>query len=334
MRNDPGAEELAIAVRTLEQMEGREVDRRVLRTLRRTDEPATRVQLIHLLSRRNATEATNELLQQAAGPDPGVSIAAFQALKSLAGFEALPRLIELTKKCRDESTRDTAVNAVLGACKNSEDVDRSGALILRELKKSTVTVEKECWIRVLAGLGYAKALPTLTATLQDTDPELVQSTISHLSRWPDPAPTEALFNVLEGGADPSLRRRALTAILQLATAAADQDQARAEQLMVWFRRANKAVASVPEKRWLLSGLGRVKHTDSVRLAASYLDDSDVKVEAVHAILSAAEPLVKGPDAPTVEAVLTKISGIEDQRLLDRIARLRRDIKATEAGGNK
>ena len=332
--NDPGVEELSIAVSTLERMEGREVDALVLRALRRADEPATRVRLIHLLSRRNVTEATNELLQQAAGPDPDVSIAAFQALKSLAGFEALPSLIELTKKCRDASVRDTAVNAVLGACKNSEDVDRSGALILRKLKKSTVTVEKECWIRVLAGLGYARALPTLTATLQDTDPELVQSTISHLSRWPDPAPMEVLFNVLEGNADPSLRRRALTAILQLATAAADQDLATAEQLMAWFRRANKAVASVPEKRSLISGLGRVKHIDSVRLSASYLNDSDVQVEAVHAILSAAEPLVKGPDAQAIEAVLTKISGIEDQRVLDRIARLRRDIKATAGGGNK
>ena len=73
---------------------------------------------------------------------------------------------------------------------------------------------------------------------------------------------------------------------------------------------------------------------SVRLSASYLSDGDVKVEAVHAILNAAEPLAKGPDAQAVDAVLKRISGIENQRLLDRIASLRREIKATAGERNR
>ena len=50
--------------------------------------------MIRLLSKRKVTRATNELLQQAADTDPRVSIAAFQALKSLADFDDLPDLIE------------------------------------------------------------------------------------------------------------------------------------------------------------------------------------------------------------------------------------------------
>jgi hypothetical protein len=268
------------------------------------------------------------LLEQAESSDLNVSIAAFQALKSLAGFDDLPRLIALTRKCRDDSVRDAAVNAVYGACKNSERADQAGALVLKELKASTVTIEKESWIRVLALLGYAKALPAVTATLEAPDQKLVQSTISHLSRWPDPTPIDALFNVVEGSSNPSLRRQALMAVLQLATTAADRSTATDEELIVWFRRAGKAVRSVHEKRLLISGLGRVKHIESVRLSASYLGDADVKTEAAYAIVSAAEPLAKGRDYRAVEAVLKKISGMEDRRLLDKIANLQRNIKAT------
>jgi len=187
---------------------------------------------------------------------------------------------------------------------------------------------------VLTLLGYAEALPTLTAALGDGDPKRVQSTISHLSRWPDPAPIEALFNVLEGNANPSVRRQALMAILQLATTAADRDMATEQELMVWFRRASDAVESVPEKRLLISGLGRVQHIESVRLSASYLGDADVRTEAVYAIVNAAEPLVKGPDYQAVEAVLKRISGLQDQRLLDQIANLQRDIQSTALRLNK
>jgi len=329
-----GAEELSVAVSSLEQMEGAEVDELILGAVRSFSESQARVQLIRLLGKRNITGATDELLRQAASSDLNVSVAAFQALKSLAGLDELPSLIALTKECRDDSVRDAAVSAVYGACKNNERIDQSAALVLKELKTSTVTIERESWIRVLVLLGYAEALPTITVTLEDANQKLVQSTISHLSRWPDPAPIDALFDVVEGDSNSSLRRHALMAILQLATTAADRSMATDEELVIWFRRANKAVQSVQEKRLLISGLGRVKHIESVRLSASYLGDADVKIEAAYAIVNAAEPLVKGSDYKAVQAALKRISGVQDRRLLDKIANLQRNIESTAIRLNK
>ncbi len=334
MRDRLSAEELSVAVSSLEQMEGAEVDELILEAVRSSNEPQNSVQLIRLLSKRNVTGATDELLGHATSSDQNVSIAAFQALKALASLDELPRLIALTKECGDDSVRDAAASAVYGACKNNESVGQSGALVLKELKTSTVTIEKESWIRVLTLLGYAEALPTITVALQDTNQKLVQSTISHLSGWPDPAPIDALFDVVEGDSISSLRRQALVAILQLATTAADRSMATDEELIIWFHRANKAVQTVGEKRLLLSGLGRVKHIESVRLSASYLGDTEVTTEAIFAIVNAAEPLVKGPDHRAVQAVLKRISGVQDRRLLDKIADLQRDIKSTASRINK
>ncbi len=48
------------------------------------------------------------------------------------------------------------------------------------------------------------------------------------------------------------------------------------------------------------------------------------------MVQAAGPLVKGPGYAEVETLLKKISGIQDERLLKRIAALQRDINATAA----
>ncbi len=334
VRDNPSPEELSIAIGSLEQMQGAGVDEPILKALQSSEDSKTRVRLIELLSRRNAASANDELLRQAGSADPEVRIAAFQALKSLAGFEELPRLIALTGKCGDDSVREAAAEAVLGACKNSGRIDKAGALVLEQLKTSTAATDRESWIKVLALLGHAEALPAITSLLNEADRKLVQSTISHLSQWPGPAPIEALFSMAEENPDSSLRRHALVAVLKLATNAADRDLATDEKLITWFKRANKAVQSVQEKRLLLSGLGRVKHIESVRLSASYLDDVDVKTEAVYAIVNAADPLVKGPDYKALRAVLNRISGVNDQRLRRRIATLKREIKSTETRLNK
>ena len=145
-----------------------------------------------------------------------------------------------------------------------------------------------------------------------------------------PAHFDLLFGVIERDASANLRRRALMAVLQLATNAADRELANAEDLVGWFQRASKAAQSVQEKRSLISGLGRVKHIESMRLLAPYLNDAEVKIEATHAMVQAAGPLVQGPDYAEVETLLEEISGIQDERLLKQIAALQRDIKATGA----
>ena len=328
---DPRSEkELSIAVSSLEQMEGAGVGEQILDALSSASAPKTRVALIRLLGKRRVGRATGELLRQAAATDAEVSIAAYQALRPLAGLDELPQLIALTGQCHDESVRQAAVSSVYSACKNSTHPHQAGALVLEELQRATAAPERSAWVRVLALLGYREALPTIAGALSDEDKDLVRDSISNLARWPDPTPIDLLFGVIEGDASATLRRRALMAVLQLASGAADRDLAPVGDLVGWFQRASKAAQDVQEKRALISGLGRVKHVDSLRLLVSYLGDAEVKIEATHAMVQAAGPLVKGPAYAEVETLLKDISGIRDERLLKKIAALQLDIKATAA----
>jgi uncharacterized sulfatase len=326
LRAQRSPEEQSLAARRLEEMKDSQVNVLILQALASATESEFRVQLIRLLEKRAALEARDALLDLAADEDAEVRIASFQALKSLAGIDELSRLLDLTKACRDEAEREAAASAVAGAARNSAQVHRAGGLVLQELKSASGSIEQEVWIRVLALLGYAEALPTVAAILQTAEPGLAQSIVAHMGRWPDPAPIETLFQVVEGNAPAGLRRRARIAVLQLATRAADQNQAADVTLVSWFRRAGKSVQSVAEKRLLISGLGRVKHIDSVQMLAHYLDDPDVQTEAAYALVSAAEPLVQGPDARAVAAILPRMANIQDPRLQERVKALQRDLR--------
>ncbi len=323
-----GADELAIAITALEQMTGPEVNTLIVQALKGTRTAHARIPLIHLLDTRNVTDAAGELLHLAERSDPALRVAALQALRSLADDSELPRLIALTKACPRGKVRDAAVLAVSGACENSDSVEAAGALVLKALQTAEVAAERDPWIRVLSILGYADALPVIVGQLKKMDPTGAQATLTHLSRWPNPSPIDLLFERVENGSDSGLRGAALKAILRLTIAAVNQNQATDEQLVAWFQRASQSVRSVSAKRSLLSGLGRVKHIDSVHLAATYLDDPEVKLEAAYAIVNAARPLVKGPECRAVAAVLKKMSGIKDQRLVKQIRDLERDIQAT------
>ncbi len=326
LRERRSPEEQSLAARRLAEIESPQVDVLILQALSSAVKPEYRVPLIYLLEQRAATGATDELLRLAVDEEAEVRIAAYQALKSLAGGEELPRLISLTKACRDRAERTAAVGAVLGAARNSDDLARAGALILREFQASPSPDEQDAWIRALALLGYDEALPAISAVLREAEPEQVWQVIAHLARWPDPAPIELLFTIVAADESASSSGKALLVILQLATEAADQGHATDETLLTWFRRAGGAAQSPLKKRRLISGLGRVRNIGSVQLLATYLDDPDVKTEAAHAIVSAAEPLVQGPDARAVASVLRRLADIQDPRLQERVKELQGQIR--------
>lgn len=325
-----GDQSQSMATSILEQLGGAETDQLILRSLSSTTDAKVRVDLIGVLAKRSVTVAVDELLRQAAGSDKKVSIAAFQALKSLAGLDVLPELIELTRACQDNAVRDAAGLAVYGAFRDGDQGDPAASLVLAALKTAENAQEKATWIRVLCLLGHADALPAITSNLGDTDQALIQSTILHLGRWPDPAPIDALFKVVEGHQDADLRRRALATVLRLATAAADQKQAAAVDLVGWFKRAGDAAQSTQEERLIISGLGRVHHRKAVQLLATYLDQRDVRMEVVHAVLSASETVAQGPDYGVVETVLNRLTDVKEPRLVKRIADLKRGIETAKS----
>jgi hypothetical protein len=76
-------------------------------------------------------------------------------------------------------------------------------------------------------------------------------------------------------------------------------------LVKWFQQASQAASSVEERRSIISGLGRVKHIESFRLLAPYLDDARLRNEAALAIVQIA-PALRSDDSAALKKSLEKI----------------------------
>jgi HEAT repeat protein len=311
----------------LSRMEGgQEVDRAILNRLRDTETVEARVDVIRVLGNRRVAGAVGDLLDQARYEDPEVRVAALRAMRRLVGPGEVAPLIAVVKTEPEGPGRRAAVNALASAC---GDDGPSGELVLAELKQATGTVDKDAWTRVLTATGYPKALPVILEDLESDDPEVVVGTITHLSRWPDPAPIEALLPLLEDGADPQVQRRAVSAAIQLTTTAVEREQRPEDVLGRWFAQADAAVETVEQKRQLLSGLARLHTLESFRLLEPYLEDPEVRTEALWALLSLGSPLAKAGHHEVIGKALPEESAIEEQELRWRFARLRKQVEAAE-----
>ncbi len=316
------ANDLAIALSGLKRMEGAAIDAQIVRALASAADAGSRVQFIRLLENRSVTNATAELFKQAVDPDVKVGVAALRALKSLAGPDDLSALIALTKASKDESVREAAENAVVGTCTRTGHAASVSEAVLAELKQATTPRGENSWIRILASLGDAQALPVLLAAMKDADDSVVATALVQLAHWPDPAPIDDLLAVAHTGANPAQRKRALASAIRLATTAADEHQRPAETVGKWFERANQAAQTTQDRRLIISGLGRVKHIRSLRLLIPYLEDKELQNEAAVAIVQIAPALQSTDPAATREAlerILATVPSADIRRQAGKIA---------------
>lgn len=325
--NEARPDEAAMAMTSLSRMNSAAVDQQVMKALASAPDSATRIKYIRLLERRNATTGVPDLLKCASDADSKISVASLIALKSLAGPAELPKLIAINKSAKDDAVRDAAENAIVGVSTRSAREAQGGEAALAELKQATDSALKISWIKILVTIGYTNALPEILAVTRDANSPAAKFAIEQLASWPDPTPIEPLFAIAKSASDAGLRKAAMSSAVRLATTAAEEKQRPESVIVKWFQRANDSAQTLEERRMILSGLGRVKHIESFRLLAPYLDDKTLHNEAAAAVLQIAAAVAPS-DPAAVGAALQKIAANStNQDLRNQAAKLAQSIQA-------
>ena len=306
--NTRDAADLALAVSGLERLEDPAVDEMIITSLQRATQAEARVHLIRLLESHAVNAAIPDLLKLAANGESDVRVAALGALRAMGGAAELPALVALVRDARDDAVRNAAETAVVAVCRRLQDT--STGLALAAFERATDPAERCAWIRVLASLGNAKTLPAIAAALTDADPAVAAEAARQLGRWPDLSPIEPLLTLAESSKDLAQRARALASAIQLLTVAAEKNQRPADALAALLARAAKSASTAPEKRRLISALGRVAHEGSLRLLQGYYDDPALRNEAAVAIVQIAPALAKQSPSPTLRKLLQSIAAGE------------------------
>jgi HEAT repeat protein len=318
-------EESALALSALGRMQGAAIDQQLVKALASSADLDLRIKLIRLLASRSATNAIPELLKQAAGLEAKVSVAALNALQSLAGPGELSALLALTKDAKDAAVREAAESAVVGACTKTGGTLPGTEAILAELKQANDPSVKNSWVNILVSLGEPKALPAVLASVDDPNVAVAGNAIDQLARWPDPAPVEPLLAVVQKDADPTRRKRSLGSAIRLATIAADEHQRPTETLVRWFQQANDASQSIEDRRLIISGLGRLADPESLELLIPYLQNPNLRQEAAVAIVQVA-PALRADDPPALKEALDQItSTAKNKDLRDQASNIAKNL---------
>ena len=269
-----GAEQKA-ARDSLYRLRGQNVDKVILAVIPKA-EAGIKVELISSVGQRNITTGVAVLLDMAKDSDRKVRTASLRTLKVIAGPEHLPALVELLIGAKSSSDRTEAVKTIAAIAHRISEKNGQAASVLAVLPSVKETVARCSLLNVLGRIGDNSALPVLTAALKDENVDIKTAAIRALADWPTPEPTAELLKIADSSGNKVHRILALRGFVRLLGLASDRP---AGDTIEMYKKAMNLAPNAGEKKKVLSGLSNTKSLAALQMAAGYLDDESLFVEA-------------------------------------------------------
>jgi HEAT repeat protein len=311
-----GGEEQKAAQESLYRLHGADVDEAILKKLPDA-EPKAKVELVRSCEQRNMKAATGVLMKTAKDADAKVRIESIKALRAIAGPQDMAALIELQLAATGNDRGELEKTVVVVAKKIPEDKGQSQA-VLAALPTAKDVDAKCSLLSVLGKIGDEAALPVLRESLGDKEDKIKDAAVRALSDWPTAAPAADLLKVAQTSENQVHKTLALRGYVRLAGLKSNRP---AEETMKMYKDAMALAADVSEKKMVLSGLGSTSSFEAMQMAASYLDDKDLKEEAEAAVVKIAETTMKGHSGETKETLQKVIDGTTNDSVREQAQKL-------------
>lgn len=274
-------------------------------------EPAVKVELVRAVGERNIVEAVGTLLETANDEDRKVRLESLKVLKVIADSDSLPALIDLTLNLTSESDRNEAEKTVAAVARKIEDPNQQAAAVLAAVPDVRETGHHASLLRILGRIGDNSALPVLRTALAGREAELRDAAIRALSDWPTPEPIDDLLNVAQTSDRPVHRILALRGFVRLLGSASDRSAAGTIEL---YEKAMELAPNATEKKRVLSGLGGEGSLPALQMAAQYLDDVSLQMEAESAVVRIAEQIHDKYPQQCREVLVKVVKGTKNETL--------------------
>jgi HEAT repeat protein len=244
----------------------------------------TKVELISSVGQRNITAGVATLLETAKDSDRKVRTGSLRTLKVVAGPEHLPALVEILIKAKSSSDRTEAQKTIAAVAHRIADKNSQAASVLAALPSVKETVARCSLLNVLGRIGDNSALPVLNVGLKDENVEVQTAAIRALADWPTSEPTAELLKVAENSGNKVHKILALRGFIRLLGFSSDRS---ADVTIELYKKAMSLAPDAGEKKKVLSGLSNTKSLAALQMAAGYLDDESLFVEAGAAVINIA-----------------------------------------------
>jgi hypothetical protein len=304
-----GAEQKA-ARESLYRLRGPEVDAAILQNLASAG-PEVKVELISAVGERNITAGAEALRAAAKDENRKVRLESFKVLRVVAQPEQLPALLNLLLEVKSEADRGEAERMIAAVAHKIEDKNRQAAAVLAVLPNVKDAVGRASVLRVLGRIGDNSALPALQAALGSREAEVQDAAIRALSDWPTAEPVPELLKVAQTSQNAVHKVLALRGFVRLLGLDSNRS---AEETTELYQKAMDLAGDAAEKKRVLSGLAGARSLAALNLAAGYLDDLALHLEAELAAVRIAQAIQASYPQRTKEVLQKVIQGTQNDTL--------------------
>lgn len=312
-----GKEGANIAADSLAAIAAEGVNEKLIAVLETEKIAGRKVALIGILDRRKANVAVPALLKAAADADGGVRSAAFTALKGLAGPEHAPIMIEALLKTAKGGERDQAEQAlvVVLAPVNAE---KRAEPVLAVIRAATGAREADL-LPLLGRLGGQDALRHVRERLASTMPLLHDAAFISLCNWPDASANKDLLEAAAKPHSPAEKARAIQALIRINAVLVDRTPEEKLAALDALKATMKLATSDDERRAILSGIGFVRHIDTLRYVVPFLDDPTLAQAACKGVVELAHSkMLREPNKAEFDKALDRVIAMcKDKGLVER-----------------
>ena len=299
--------EKGAALVSLRRLAGDGVDEAIGRAMAAA-QPQARADLVQVLVSRGAAGAVPALVKEARGTDATVAKAALKALAVLAGPAEAPTLVDVLTALAADAARDDAERAAIEVSRKMTDDAARPAAALAALGKAKDAAVRGSLLRVLRGIGGAKALETVQAALKDAQPAVQDAALRALADWPDTAALPTLINMYQTTPSETHRVVALRGCVRLLGAAGGRPT---PDVLGAYKDLLGRAARPEDRKLLLGGLGAISHPDALAMAESLTADPDVGAEATLAALQVARAIAASYPVQAKAAMLKLADAAKD-----------------------
>ncbi len=320
------SEEKSTAINSLKQLRGNKIDYAIVQSMRNS-QPNVRRQLIQVLAERDAVDAVPALFAEAANPDRKVRQAAFKALGRLADEQDLPSLIKLLITMEDDSSRREAERAVVAVSRKISQTGRQADAVLAGLGGEKRVAVRCSLLRVLGGIANSKALRTLEAASKEANPNVQDTSVRALTKWPNAAAAEVLLEIYCNTQNQIHRLLALRGFVRLLSLPVQGRPV--EKTLELCRRAMQQAHGSEEQKLVLSGLSNISDPGALAMVEPLLQVEAVRAEAATAAIKIAGTITDTQGERAKTAMNKVLAVCKDEDLRRQAEDIIRQIKELE-----
>lgn len=314
---------------SLYRLRGEDVDSVILDALA-TAEPALKAELVRAIGERNITGGIETLLTTAKDENRKVRTESFKVLKTVAGPDDLPALVDLAMNLAAESDRREAEKTVAAVAHKIEEVDKQAAPVLAAWPNVKDPEDRASLLRILGRIGDNTALPTLRTALADENGDVRDAAVRALADWPTAEPLPDLLKIAQTSQDRVHRIVALRGFVRLIGVAEDLSDAQAIES---YRKAMELAPSDNERKRVLSGVAQAGTPAALTMASTHLDDPSLQLEAASAVVRIAAQIGAAHPEPCKEALNKVIESTENEAIRGQAQAVLEKLDAAE-GNNQ